>query len=714
MSHSYEKHTWSVGEVITKALIDRMETGIDNAVDKSGDTITYKLDFVKNSSPQQKGTVLWDETSGYGRMKIQQYAQVTTLDPNGFYKNDDPNHTIADTYSFPKKEANDFTSTNYRIFTSNGAVNGAAYWDSGTATDNDLQYGTLPARYGGTGFDEASLLENPGKVLKVATASGRWQLMDDKNTTYTFTKTGASLLITPSEGNPTTIAWGNAANRSFTETISTENGDKLPTSTAVINYINSLPTTVKDYTSANGRTSATGTATKVDISGRAVWNDNLTTRVGSVIELYTQDVNVSSTPFISNTSPYNNALGINNGYFYFRERTASIAEPETYRLPAPTVSSGSYDILTSKHYLPAEYGRLAALKLNDTTNDFVRNCAVFGAFGAFDSRVIDQLSGNANIVMPSLPSNQSVQSQGVWVTGIFKTQYCYITGNPPMFNIDSQDSTKSTISWGSLPALNLRYTKITNLENLVTRSSNTITGINVSTALPQYEDITLASFRARHVTAGSNWKQRWPMGTERQAVIDVVTYADDEFNDPDPDEEDYGNNKHGNFAFHLPTCTWQEWVTAYNDSQDSTKAESFGVHYSILTTKNYFLGSQVLSVKFPENTATTIGTSGITIGYDETNQKAGKQDTNNNEYTSRIPWPIKFTSADYAMTITLEYASGIPFSNLAIVPRNITASGFQFSIYSSSSFTIAARTTLKFHCLAIKTIPETWSSDDNA
>lgn len=693
MSHNYEKHTWSVGEVITKALIDRMEDGIYNAVDKSGDTITYKLDFVKNSSPQQKGTVLWDETTGYGRMKIQQYAQVTTLGPDGFYKNGDPNLTIADTYSFPKKAVDAFTAANYNIFTSKGAVRGIAWFNAEDTTEGNngiLNYLALNS-------------SSNGKVLKNNNGTPAWT--DDKNTTYTFTKTGASLLITPSEGNPTTIAWGNAANKSFTETISTANGDKLPTSTAVINYINSLPTTTKDYTYANGRTSTTGTATKVDVSGRAVWNDNLTTRVGSVIELYTQDVNVASTPFVSNTSPYNNALGINNGYFYFRERTESIAEPETYRLPAPTVSSGSYDILTSKHYLPAKYGRLAALKLNDTTNDFVRNYAVFGAFGAFDSRVTNQLSGNSNIVMPSLPSNQSIQSQGVWITGTFKTQYCYVTGNPPMFK------TNSTIDWGSLPALNLRYTKISNLSAQVQRNTETkeITQILLpENNLPQYEDVTLASFRARHVTTGDNWQYRWPMGTERQTVIDVVTYVDDNFTDA----SGYGSNKHGNFAFHLPTCTWQEWVTAYNDSQDSTKAESFGVHYSILTTKNYFLGSQVLSVKF--TSATTVDTAGITIGYDETNKKAGKQDTNNNEYTSRIPWSIKFTSADYAMTITLEHASGIPFSNLAIVPRNIATNGFQFSIYSSSSFTIAANTTLKFHCLAIKTIPETWNSDDNA
>lgn len=177
MSHSYEKHTWSVGEVITKALIDRMETGIDNAVDKSGDTITYKLDFVKNSSPQQKGTVLWDEASGYGRMKIQQYAQTPTLDSDGFYKNDDPNHTVADTYSFPKKAADAFTAANYNIFTSKGASRGIAWFNNEDTTEGNngiLNYLVIN--------DNAK-----GKVLKInSNGEPIWAI--DNTTSYPYTE----------------------------------------------------------------------------------------------------------------------------------------------------------------------------------------------------------------------------------------------------------------------------------------------------------------------------------------------------------------------------------------------------------------------------------------------------------------------------------------------------------------------------------------------
>ena len=697
MSHSYEKHTWNVGEVITKALIDRMETGIDNAVDKSGDTISGNLDFIdpqSSDATRQKGRIVWDDytntTTGisYGRLKIQQFTNVPNLITSGtgkgYYTYNEEGKPIVDTYSFPQRlceiAANESGKT-YRIFTSNGTVNGAAYWDSGTATDNDLQYGILPLKYGGLGFvptaNGALYVNTDGQGNKVITVA-----------TLPVIRGGTGLTTVPENY----LLLGGSATNVPLKTLAPGNNGQ------VLKIVNGAPTWAADsttpypyteYTSAtnNGITTATFT-----INNRTVWNDGRVARIGNILQFFTRntvpivdgDQNVVVTDL---TTKYSNAIivGDYTNQFVFREHHITGEGVENYYLPAPTNENPpkqDYDILTSKHYLPAEYGRLAALKFNDTTNTFVRDYAVFGAFGAFDSRVVNQLSKNSNIVIPS-NSDHVAQSQGVWVTGTFKTQYCYVTGNPPMF-------TDSTIDWGSLPALNLRYTKISNLSAQVQRNTEKkITQILLpANNLPQYEDVTLASFRARHVTTGNSWEYRWPMGTERQAVIDVVTYVDDNF----ANASGYGNNKRGNFAFHLPTCKWSEWVTAYNNSSASTKDTSFGVHYSILTTKNYYMYSDTITLK-----------NDITIA--NSHQVLGTIQYQNFSFPD-LDYQGVATLADLAETSTLG-------GGLILSVRNKGGSGCEIWGYTNGNTTVLKAGT-KIDFIGMHTIPETWNSDDNA
>ena len=704
MSHNYEKHTWSVGEVITKALIDRMETGIDNAVDKSGDTISGNLDFIdpqSSDATRQKGRIVWDDytnpTTGisYGRLKIQQFTNVPNLITSGtgkgYYTYNEEGKPIVDTYSFPQRLceiATNESGKTYRVFTSNGTTNGAAYWDSGSATDNDLQYGILPLKYGGLGFVPAAngaLYVNTNsqnnKVVTVATLPVIYGGTGLTTVPKNYLLLGDSTDETPNAPLKT-LAPG-------------ENGQVLKIVKGAPTWAtdNTTPYPYTEYTSTtnNGITTATFT-----MNNRTVWNDGRVARIGHILQFFTKDVpikdgdqNVVVTDF---TTKYTNAIivGENHNRFVFREHHLSENGVENYYLPAPTNTTSpikNYDILTSKHYLPAKYGRLAPLKLNNTTD--VRDCAVFGGLGAFDSRVVNQLSNNSNIVIPS-NSDHVAQSQAVWVTGTFKTQYCYVTGNPPIFNIDTEAPAKSTITWGSLPALNLRYTKISNLSAQVQRDTDTNEIKNIllpNDNRPQYEDVTLASFRARHVTTGDSWKYRWPMGTERQAVIDVVTYIDDNFTDA----SNYGQNKRGNFAFHLPTCKWSEWVSAYNQSSASTKDKSFGVHYSILTTKNYHMYSDTITLK-----------NDITIA-------------NSHQVLGTIQYQnFSFPDLDYQGVATLaelaEYST--LGGGLILSVRNKGGSGCEIWGYTNGNTTVLRKGT-KIDFIGMHTIPETWNSDDN-
>ena len=169
MSHRYTPHNWSVGEVLTEARMDAIETGIDRAVDLSGDTMTGLLNL--NMPLPTIQFTLSNNTSLNTRLEDNTFTDGDKLTHHFYIAQHAPNSTDATAYELfhlPRTYEN-ITRTNYRIFTSKGATAGAVYFNNYASNDldHDLSYGTLPIKYGGTGLTTTG---TPGQVLAVNAA----------------------------------------------------------------------------------------------------------------------------------------------------------------------------------------------------------------------------------------------------------------------------------------------------------------------------------------------------------------------------------------------------------------------------------------------------------------------------------------------------------------------------------------------------------------
>ena len=558
MSHNYEKHTWSVGEVITKALIDRMETGIDNAVDKSGDTITYKLDFVKNSSPQQKGTVLWDETTGYGRMKIQQYAQTPTLDTDGFYKNDDPNRTIADTYSFPKKAVDAFTANNYNIFTSKGAKRGIAWFNNDDTTE------------GNNGILNYLEIDNDakGKVLQINSngqptwATGNYTLSLTGNTlslipgttggTSTVTlASGVAYSLTADNDNNKIYLSGSTGNTGFTVTKGTKETLSLNPTTHLIDCkIPTLRAADERYVNVSGdmmigalkigryNDNPPEDTPNIQIQGSAINTYGTSNVLGGWTAIYADRTDVNSNGValqVYGQSKFEKSLacdGVVKGVFLY----------EVMKAPQATTNNG-HTVIQAATSVPA---------INILYNALIN-------------------STNATAT-----TEKSLAS--IWTRNI-KTDN---TTTPPTY---TQYGTERQLCFGVSAYRNAWFT---------------------SNATVPTEEELLNIYNNDNQTAWTDWSQT---GTTYLNYLSVKNYS--------ATNQPAGTNERYDFNFYFPVCKNTDWTAAYSGKWPA----KFTPYYEILTSKNYrfIAGSYYLTSAIKLGSSTT--TANFTILFQDTNDE---------------------------------------------------------------------------------------------